>query len=106
MTARGGYFRGRRQVCPRRPSGADTLAWMERLSASDMSSLLAERGPIHVHVGGTLILEGDPPPFDVLLEHVSARLPLVPRFRQRITEARIQFSNPSWTDGPQCVLRG
>ena len=79
---------------------------MERLSASDMSSLLAERGPIHVHVGGTLILEGDPPPFDELLEHVDGRLPLVPRFRQRITEApRIQLSNPSWTDDPQFDLR-
>ena len=32
----------------------------ERLSASDVSSLLAERGPIHVHIGGTVILEGDP----------------------------------------------
>jgi diacylglycerol O-acyltransferase len=79
---------------------------MERLSASDMSSLLAERGPIHVHVGGTLILEGDPPPFDELLEHVDGRLPLVPRFRQRITETpRIQLSNPSWTDDPQFDLR-
>ena len=79
---------------------------MERLSASDMSSLLAERGPIHVHVGGTLILEGDPPAFDELLDHVDARLPLVPRFRQRITEApRIQLSNPSWTDDPQFDLR-
>src|SRR4051794_8014706 len=101
----GGPFRGRRPAPARAPLQADTLAWMERLSASDMSSLLAERGPIHVHVGGTLILEGDPPPFDVLLEHVSARLPLVPRFRQRITEARIQFSNPSWTDDPQFDLR-
>ena len=30
------------------------------LSSSDMSSLLAERGPIHVHVGATVILEGRP----------------------------------------------
>ena len=70
----------------------------ERLSASDMSSLLAERGPIHVHVGGTLIMEGDPPGFEELLEHVSGRLPLVPRFRQRITKTPLRITNPSWED--------
>ena len=59
----------------------------ERLSASDMSSLLAERGPIHVHVGATIVVEGEPPPFAELIDHVERRLSLVPRFRQRITEA-------------------
>src|SRR2546422_64056 len=33
----------------------------QRLSPSDMSSLLAERGAIHVHVGATSLLEGGPP---------------------------------------------
>jgi diacylglycerol O-acyltransferase / wax synthase len=70
----------------------------QRLSASDMSSLLAERGPIHVHVGGTLIMEGEPPAFEELLEHVSSRLPLVPRFRQRITKTPLRITNPSWED--------
>jgi len=32
-----------------------------------MSSLLAERGPIHVNVGATLVLEGDPPTLEELL---------------------------------------
>ena len=40
----------------------------ERLSASDMSSLLAERGPIHVHVGATILVEGEPPELDAILE--------------------------------------
>jgi diacylglycerol O-acyltransferase len=78
----------------------------ERLSASDMSSLLAERGPIHVHVGGTLILEGDPPSFEELLAHVDSRLHLVPRFRQRVTAAPgLQLSNPRWGDDPEFDLR-
>jgi diacylglycerol O-acyltransferase / wax synthase len=78
----------------------------ERLSASDMSSLLAERGPIHVHVGATMIMEGEPPAFEELLEHVSSRLHLVPRFRQRVTAApMIQLSNPSWADDPGFDLR-
>src|SRR3954464_11022333 len=71
-----------------------------------MSSLLAERGPIHVHVGGTLILEGDPPPFEELLAHVDSRLHLVPRFRQRVTAAPgLQLSNPRWGDDPGFDLR-
>src|SRR5436190_2122851 len=37
-----------------------------------MSSLLAERGPIHVNVGATLVLEGDPPTLEELLDGVSA----------------------------------
>jgi diacylglycerol O-acyltransferase / wax synthase len=72
----------------------------ERLSASDMSSLLAERGPIHVNVGAALILEGDPPTLDELLEHVESRLALVPRFRQRVQATPLQITNPVWVDDP------
>ena len=77
----------------------------ERLSASDMSSLLAERGPIHVHVGGTMVIDGKPPPFAELLEHVEARLNLIPRFRQRITESPLGLSNPTWQDDHRFDVR-
>jgi diacylglycerol O-acyltransferase len=77
----------------------------ERLSASDMSSLLAERGPIHVHVGGTAIFEGEPPPFEGLLEHVERRLRLVPRFRKRVGEDPVGIANPVWTDDARFDLR-
>ena len=70
-----------------------------------MSSLLAERGPIHVHVGGTIVLEGDSPPLEELLEHVTSRLALVPRFRQRITPTPLGLSNPVWADDPSFDLR-
>jgi len=65
-----------------------------------MSSLLAERGPIHVNVGAALILEGDPPTLDELLEHVESRLALVPRFRQRVQATPLQITNPVWADDP------
>jgi WS/DGAT/MGAT family acyltransferase len=71
----------------------------ERLSASDMSSLLAERGPIHVNVGGTMIMEGTPPPYEDLLAHVESRLHLLPRYRQRVAKAPgVQLTNPRWAD--------
>ena len=72
----------------------------ERLSASDMSSLLAERGPIHVNVGATIVAEGDPPPFAEFLAHVERRLPLLPRFRQKLTPAPLNLDNPAWHDDP------
>lgn len=71
-----------------------------------MSSLLAERGPIHVNVGGTMIMEGRPPRFEEFLAHVDSRLGLVPRFRQRVSEAAVvAVSNPSWADDPRFDLR-
>lgn len=76
-----------------------------RLSASDMSSLFAERGQIHVHVGGTIIAEGAPPAYDELIEHVSDRLDLVPRFRQRIVRVPLGIENPVWADDPGFDVR-
>jgi hypothetical protein len=66
-----------------------------------MSSLLAERGPIHVNVGATLVLEGDPPTLEELLAHVESRLGLVPRFRQRVKSTPLQLTNPVWADDPR-----
>jgi WS/DGAT/MGAT family acyltransferase len=66
-----------------------------------MSSLLAERGPIHVHVGATLIVQGKPPPFEQLVAHVQRRLNLVPRFRQRVTRTPLGLDNPVWADDPR-----
>src|SRR5215218_7874420 len=70
-----------------------------------MSSLLAERGPIHVNVGATLVLDGDPPALEELLEHVESRLALVPRFRQRVQATPLQLTNPVWVDDPRFDLR-
>ena len=69
-----------------------------------MSSLLAERGPIHVHVGATLVLDGEPPTLEELLDHVEGRLGLVPRFRQRVKSAPLGLVNPVWVDDPRFDL--
>jgi diacylglycerol O-acyltransferase / wax synthase len=77
----------------------------QRLSGSDMSNLLAERGPIHVHVGATIIVEGAAPSYDKLLAHVEKRLTGVPRFRQRIVKIPLGIENPVWGDDPQFDAR-
>jgi diacylglycerol O-acyltransferase / wax synthase len=40
-----------------------------------VSSLLAERGPIHVHVGGTAIFGGKPAPFEEVRNLVISNVP-------------------------------
>jgi diacylglycerol O-acyltransferase len=70
-----------------------------------MSSLLAEGGSIHVNVGGTVIVDGEPAPYEDLLAHVDARLNLVPRFRQRVTRVPLGLDNPEWGDDPRFDIR-
>jgi hypothetical protein len=72
-----------------------------RLSATDMSSLFAERDQIHVNVGATLIVEGAAPSYEQLVTHVENRLELVPRFRQRIVKVPLGIENPVWADDPE-----
>ena len=60
-----------------------------------MSSLLAERGPIHVHVGATIVVEGKPPAVRASCSSTSTRASaLVPRFRQRVTRGAARPRQP------------
>jgi len=70
-----------------------------------MLNLNAERGPIHVHIGATIIVEGAAPSYDRLVAHVEKRLQLVPRFRQRIVRIPLGIENPVWGDDPQFDVR-
>ncbi len=70
----------------------------EPLSPADVSSLHAEQGAIHVHVGGTAVFEGKPPDHDELLAHVEQRLNLIPRFRQRVRHVPGRVARPVWED--------
>jgi WS/DGAT/MGAT family acyltransferase len=77
----------------------------DRLSASDLSNLFAERGPIHVNVGATILVEGAAPAYEELIAHVERRLDLVPRFRQRIIKVPLGIENPVWADDPGFDVR-
>jgi diacylglycerol O-acyltransferase / wax synthase len=71
----------------------------EELSASDRSSLAAERGAINMAVGGLLIFEAEPPLTRTMLaERLAERLHLIPRLRQRLEEPPLGIANPVWTD--------
>jgi WS/DGAT/MGAT family acyltransferase len=76
----------------------------DQLSSADMASLLDERGPIHVHVGGTARFAGEPPPFDELRAHVRERLELIPRFRRRVRWLPGRILRAEWEDDPDFDL--
>jgi diacylglycerol O-acyltransferase len=73
---------------------------VERLSGLDASFLYLEEPGTPMHVGGVLILEAPPGGVDALGGLVEARLPLVPRYRQRVVEVPGHLANPVWVDDP------
>ena len=72
----------------------------DRLTGLDSSFLHLERGASHMHVAGAMILDGQPPAYDELVEHIVSRLHLVPRYRQRLAFVPLHQGRPVWVDDP------
>jgi diacylglycerol O-acyltransferase len=77
----------------------------DRLSGLDASFLHLEDASAHMHVAGVMLFEGSPPPYDELLETFEQRLPLVPRYRQRLAFVPLGQGRPKWVDDPHLNLR-
>ena len=74
----------------------------DRLSPLDVSFFYLETPTTHMHVGGVAILQ--PPDegfdFDAFAALVEKRLPLVPRYRQKVKWVPAHVGNPVWVDDP------
>jgi diacylglycerol O-acyltransferase / wax synthase len=79
-------------------------AHMDRLSATDASFLTQEDDSAHMHIGAVLVFEGPPPGYDEFVEHIEARLHLVPRFRQKLATPPLQSGKPVWVDDARLNL--
>jgi WS/DGAT/MGAT family acyltransferase len=77
----------------------------DRLTGLDTSFLHLEDATSHMHVASVMIFEGPPPPYDELLEAFERRLPLVPRYRQRLALVPLGQGRPKWVDDPHLNLR-
>src|SRR3954454_252904 len=77
----------------------------DRLSPLDATFLHVETASQHMHVACALIFDGDPPDYDDLLDHIAARLHLVPRYRQRLAEVPFGQGRPKWVDDERFDLR-
>ena len=76
----------------------------QRLTATDASFVVQGSGPSHMHIGGVMIFEGPPPPYEAFLQHIEARLALVPRYRQRLLLPRFEMGRPLWIDDTRFTL--
>jgi diacylglycerol O-acyltransferase / wax synthase len=77
----------------------------DRLTALDTSFLHIEDASAHMHVASVALFEGPPPPYDEMLDAIERRLPLVPRYRQRLAFVPLQQGRPKWVDDPHLNLR-
>jgi diacylglycerol O-acyltransferase / wax synthase len=78
---------------------------VDRLTGLDASFLHLEDASAHMHVAGVMLFEGPPPPYEELLEVFERRLPLVPRYRQRLAFVPLGQGRPRWVDDPHLNLR-
>jgi diacylglycerol O-acyltransferase / wax synthase len=74
---------------------------LDRLTSIDASFLAQEREGSHMHIGAIMIFEGLAPSRDELHDHVSSRLHLVPRYRQKLAFPRFEMGRPLWIDDPR-----
>jgi diacylglycerol O-acyltransferase len=77
---------------------------MEPMSPLDASFLYIEGQNTPMHIGGVSIFEGPPPPFERLHEMVAGKLPLVPRYRQKVRFVPLNLGTPVWVDDPHFNL--
>jgi diacylglycerol O-acyltransferase / wax synthase len=73
---------------------------MDRLTSIDAGFLAQEREGSHMHIGAVLIFEGPAPSAEEFRDHISSRLHLVPRYRQKVVFPRFQMGRPLWVDDP------
>ena len=74
---------------------------LERLTTIDASFLYLEESDAPMHVAGVLLLEAPAGGLDAIASLVEARLPLVPRYRQRVVEVPGRLADPVWADDPE-----
>ena len=67
---------------------------MDRMSPLDASFLHIEDGKSHMHIGSVAIFEGPPPPYEAFSDMVAGKLPLVPRYRQKVRFVPFQLGRP------------
>ena len=77
-----------------------TQAHLDSLSAVDASFLHQEGTATHMHIGGVALLDGPPPPYVDLREHIRSRLHLVPRYRQKLAAPPLGLGRWRWIDDP------
>src|SRR5919206_640762 len=73
---------------------------VDRMSATDAGFYFAESENTPMHVGSVAVSEGPAPSYGDVIRLLLSKLPLVPRYRQRVREVPMQLGRPLWVDDP------
>jgi WS/DGAT/MGAT family acyltransferase len=68
------------------------------MSPQDAMFLAVEDDRNPMHIGNVSVFEGPPPSYGDLVRAVAAKLPLVPRYRQRVRFVPMGMGRPVWVD--------
>jgi diacylglycerol O-acyltransferase len=71
---------------------------MERMSTLDAGFYFVEDENTPMHVGSVGVFEGPPPGYGDLVRLLVAKLPKVPRYRQRVRTTPLHLGRPAWVD--------
>ena len=77
---------------------------MERMSTLDAGFFFAESANVPMHLGALAVFEGPPPSYQELACLYTAKLPLVPRYRQVVRTAPLHMFRPVWADDERFEL--
>jgi diacylglycerol O-acyltransferase len=77
---------------------------MDRMSPLDASFLHIENDANHMHIGSVGVFEGPSPDYGEFAELVATKLPMVPRYRQKVRFVPLGLGRPVWTDDPHFNL--
>jgi diacylglycerol O-acyltransferase len=56
-------------------------------------------------IGSLAVFDGPAPTYDEFVEHIAGRLPLIPRYRQKLRTVPLGLAAPEWVDDPDFDLR-
>jgi diacylglycerol O-acyltransferase len=73
---------------------------MDVMSVQDAAFLHIEDANNPMHIGSVAVLEGPAPAYGDLVRLIASKLPLVPRYRQKVRFAPGGVGRPVWVDDP------
>ncbi len=75
---------------------------MDRLTPLAATFLEAEDVDEHacLAIGSLAVFEGPAPDFDDFVRSIEGRLPLIPRYRQKVRRVVLDLAGPAWVDDP------
>ncbi|ACY96101.1 WS/DGAT/MGAT family O-acyltransferase [Thermomonospora curvata] len=77
---------------------------MERMNTLDAGFYFADSEQAPLHIASITVLEGPPPSREEMLGVLTAKLPKVPRYRQRVRTVPLNLDLPVWVDDPRFRL--